>query len=65
MSTKIEGKQFTQDPTFPRGIIRFLQIKENDESKLTILKYIREIMLQVKKGISCGTESAEPKLEGG
>ena len=59
MSTKTEGKQFTQDPTFPRGIVRFLQIKE----KLAVLKCSRDIMLLGKKWISRGTESVEPELE--
>ena len=52
MSTKIEGKQFTQDPTFSIGVKRFLQINENGENKLAILKCNQDITLQAKEGIS-------------
>ena len=41
-----------------------MQIKENGESKPAVLKCSRDIMLQAKKRISRGTESAEPKLKG-
>ena len=64
MSTKTKRMKFTQNPMFPRCIIRLLQIKENGKNKLVVLKCSRDIMLQARKWISRGTESMEPELEG-
>ena len=64
MSTKTKRKELTQNPTFPRGIIRLLQIKENGKNKLAVLKFGQNIMLLAKKWIRRGTETEEPELEG-